>query len=350
MARSLLRCLRLPTRLLAAFLLAAVGGCATPPDSKPDVPLPRLVWPEAPETTRIEYVRSFSSSKDLGLTKNFLRRVVDLIFGEAPERLVRPSAVLEVGKIVYVADPGARGVHRFDRGANEYRLIQAEGELPLLSPVGLARGEGDSVYVTDSALAGVYLIKAGAEFATRVPLDQAVAQPTGIAFDAQAKRLYVVDTKAHSIKVFSAQGAYLSSIGQRGEGDGEFNFPTMLWQDAKGRLLVTDSLNFRTQIFDAQGKFIKKFGRMGDSLGDAPRQKGVASDSFGHIYLVDALLNGVQIFDESGQLLLAVGGLGEERGKFWLPAGIFIGGDNTIYVADTYNRRVQVFRYVGGPT
>ncbi len=350
MARYFSRCLRLPIYLLAVLLLAAVGGCATPTEVKPDVPLPRLVWPQAPETTRIEFVRTFSSSRDLGLTKNFLRRVVDFIFGETPQGLLRPSAVLEIGKVMYVADPGARGVHRFDRASNEYKLIQAEGESPLLSPVGLARGEGDSVYVTDSALGSVFLIQPGAEFATPVVLGQALAQPTGIAFDAQARKLYVVDTKAHSIKVFSPQGAYLSTIGQRGEGDGEFNFPTMLWRDSQGRLLVTDSLNFRTQIFDAQGKFVKKFGRMGDSQGDAPRQKGVASDSFGHIYLVDALLNAVQIFNESGDLLLSIGGLGEAPGEFWLPAGIFMGGDDTIYVADTYNRRVQVFRYVGGPT
>ncbi len=350
MARSLLRCLRLPTCLLAALLLAGMLGCAAPPQAQPEASLPKLVWPQAPEHARIEFVRTISSASDLGLTKNFFQRAFEFVFGEANESMLRPSAVLEVGPVLYVADPGVRGVHRFDRRENKYQLIRLEGELPLLSPVGLARGEGDSVYVTDSALAGVFLIKPGAEFATAVPLGQALEQPTGIAFDARAGKLYVVDTKAQSIRIFSPQGALLASIGQRGEADGEFNFPTMLWQDAKGRLLVTDSLNFRTQIFDAQGKFIKKFGRMGDSLGDAPRQKGVASDSFGHLYLMDAHLNAMQIFTDDGALLLSIGGLGEGRGEFWLPAGIFIGGDDTIYVADTYNRRVQVFRYVGGPT
>ncbi len=351
MARFSPRCLRaLQPYLLAVSLLALVGGCAAPVEGKPQAQMPKLVWPAAPEPTRLEFVQSISSAKDLGLTKSFMRRAFEFVFGEAPEHLVRPTAVLEVGAVLYVADPGVRGVHRFDRRENKYQLIQAEGEAPLLSPVGLARGEGDGVYVTDSALARVFLIKPGAEFATPVSLGQAVEQPTGIAFDAQAKKLYVVDTKAQRIKVFSPQGDYLSSIGQRGEADGEFNFPTMLWLDAKGRLLVTDSLNFRTQILDTQGKFIRRFGRMGDSVGDAPRQKGVASDSFGHIYVVDALLNAVQIFTEGGELLLSIGALGEGRGEFWLPAGIFVGGDDTIYVADTYNRRVQVFRYVGGPT
>ncbi len=349
MARPLPRCLhRLPC-LLAAILLAVIAGCAAPVEVKPEAALPKLVWPQAPELARIEFVRTISSPKDLGFTKNFFRRAFEFVFGAAYENLVRPMAVLEVGPVLYVADPGAQGVHRFDRREGKYQLIHLENNQALLSPIGLARGENDSVFVTDSALGGVFVIKPGAEFAVPLALTEAVKQPTGIAFDGASGKLYVVDTLAHCIKVYSAQGAYLSTIGQRGEGNAEFNFPTMLWLN-NGRLLVTDSLNFRLQILDTQGKFISKFGRMGESAGDAPRQKGVATDSFGHIYLVDALLNGVQIFDDAGQWLLSLGGLGQAPGEFWLPMGIFIGTDDMIYVADAYNRRVQVFRYVGGPT
>jgi sugar lactone lactonase YvrE len=344
MAHYFLRYSRYFVPLLALALLA----CATPVEVEPVAASP-LVWPAPPDAPRIAFVRTISAPKDLGFTKGFFLRVVDFIFGETPERLIRPMAVLEVGQVLYVADPGAKGVHRFDRGDNKYKLIHLEGDLQLPSPIGLARGENDSVLVTDSALGGVFVIKPGAEFAVQMHLSEPLRQPTGIAFDAPARKLYVVDTLAHCIKVYAADGAYLTSIGRRGEADGEFNFPTMLWRD-HDHLLVTDSLNFRVQIFDSQGHFISKFGQMGDNQGEALRQKGVATDSFGHVYLVDALLNGVQIFDQGGQLLLSIGGMGEARGEFWLPTGIFIGADDSIYVADTYNRRVQVFRYVGGPT
>lgn len=258
-------------------------------------------------------------------------------------------AVIEVDQVLYVADPGANGVHRFDRRENAYTLLHQEGNLALPSPVGLTRGDNGSVYVTDSALGAVFVLKPGAEFATKLALGSPVAQPTGIAYDPVARKLYVVDTTAHCIKVYAPDGSYLSTIGRRGTGDGEFNFPTMLWLD-KQRLLVTDSLNFRAQVINTQGQFIAKFGRMGDNAGDALRQKGLATDSFGHIYMVDALMHGVQIFNEAGELLLSLGSQGEAPGEFWLPSGIFIGADNMIYVADSYNRRVQVFRYIGGPT
>lgn len=340
---------RIFPRNAVVALLLVLAACAAPVEIKSDAAA-TLVWPSAPAAARVMFVQTFSRPGDLGIAKGFLQRLAELIFGETQAQLIRPMAVVEVDNVIYVADPGAKGVHRFDRRAGRYDLIRAVEGAQLPSPVGLARGENGEVYVTDSALGGVFLIKPGAEFAVRLALTKSVGQPTGIAFDAAARRLYVVDTTGHCVNVYSPDGSFLSTIGRRGAGDGEFNFPTLLWRGASGRILVTDSLNFRTQIFDLTGGFIGKFGRAGDGSGDTPRQKGVATDRHGHVYLVDSLLHVVQIFDESGKFLLAIGGLGQGPGEFRLPTGIFIGDDDKIYVADSYNQRVQVFRYVGDPT
>jgi DNA-binding beta-propeller fold protein YncE len=260
-------------------------------------------------------------------------------------------AVVSSGGIVYVADPGARGVHRFDSAAGDYTLITAADDAPLPSPVGLARGASGEIYVADSKLAQVFVIRPGAKTAVPLRLDVKLTQPTGIAFDAASGRLHVVDTAEHRVHIFERDGSLAGSIGRRGAGDGEFNYPTYIWRTAQGRLYVTDSLNFRVQAFDARGQFVGKFGRQGDGTGDAARQKGVATDRYGHVYVVDALFHGMQIFDATGRLLLPVGERGHERGEFWLPTGIFIDqDDDTIYVADAYNQRVQVLRYIGGPT
>ncbi len=330
------------------LVLLALCACAAPPALAPE-PATTLVWPSAPAPAKIAFVRAFSRPEDLGIGKGFWQRLVDFVFGQTEARLIRPTAVLEADGVVYVADPGAKGVHRFDRAAGSYALIRGEGGLDLPSPVGLAWGGDGSAYVTDSALAAVFVIKPGAEAAIPVPLAQGLAQPTGIAVDPAMHRLYVVDTARHRVNVYASDGSLHSSFGRRGSGDGEFNFPTLIWREATGRILLTDSLNFRTQILDAQGRFLGGFGRAGDGAGDSPRQKGVASDRHGHVYAVDSLLQALQVFDASGQLLLSIGGLGHAPGDFWLPTGIFVGADDMIYVADSYNQRVQVFRYVGGP-
>jgi DNA-binding beta-propeller fold protein YncE len=275
--------------------------------------------------------------------------VTEFVFGERDVQMVRPTAVVASDGLLYVADAGALGVHRFDTKNGGYRLLRAEGDVAMPSPVGLAVGPGGEVYVTDSALARVFVIRPGADQA--IPLGIAgLRQPTGIAYDRTQGRLYVTDTAAHAIVAFDAKGSEVSRIGVRGAGDGQFNYPTLIWCDAAGRLFVTDSLNFRVQVFDPTGRFVSKWGRHGDGTGDAARQKGVATDRHGHVYVVDALFHAFQIFDASGEFLLSVGAMGRDRGEFWLPMGIFVGDDDVIYVADAYNRRVQMFRYLGGKT
>jgi DNA-binding beta-propeller fold protein YncE len=335
--------------MLAAWVLA-LSSCASPPVvPEQQVPATGLAWPSPPAPAQVVYVRAISSPADLGLTKNFFVRLFEFVFGEEQQRLIRPMAVVDVAGVLYVADPGAKGVHRFDRPAGKYRLLHEKGDAGLPSPVGMTVGQNGDVYVTDSVLGAVFVLQPGADFATRLPLTGTLKQPTGIAFDVVGKQLFVSDTYEHVVKVYSLDGALLKTMGRRGDGDGEFNFPTMLWCSDLGQLLVTDSLNFRTQTFDLTGKFIRKFGQLGDGSGDAPRQKGVSKDRYGHIYVVDSLLHAVQIFDTSGRFLLSFGGLGQAPGEFWLPTGVFVAADDMIYVTDSYNRRVQVFKYVGAP-
>jgi DNA-binding beta-propeller fold protein YncE len=325
--------------LLRASLLSAA-----------DVGVRPVVWPPAPEPPRLAFVRSFSGAADLGIARGLLDRVRDLIFGEAETRLVRPMAVVASRGVIYVADPGVRGVHRFDTVRGSYGVVRAADGSPLPSPVGLALGAAGEVYVTDSARAEVLVIAPEGRSALPLKLGVRPAQPTGIAYDSRRRQLIVADTAAHRLLVFAADGTHLSTIGRRGTAGGEFNFPTHLWVESDGGLLVSDSLNFRVQSFDAEGRFVASFGRQGDGIGDAPRQKGIASDRHGHIYVADAVLDALQIFDRSGRLLLALGGRGSETGEFRLPAGVFIesGDAELIYVADSANRRIQVLRYVGG--
>jgi len=309
-----------------------------------------LTWPEqVDEKARVEFVRAVSRPEDFDIRKGFFQRFGEFLFGEVDAKLVRPMAVVAVNDAVFVADPGSKGVHRFDLKGGRYDLITAEREAPLPSPVGLAVGADGEVYVADSALSRVLVIRPGAREA--VPLDlPMLRQPTGLAFDRKTGRLFVSETAEHRIRVFGRGGTEVATFGTRGTEEGEFNFPTYLWLDKRGRLFVTDSLNYRVQVFGEDGKFEREFGRAGDAAGDFLRQKGVATDSFGHVYVVDGLFGALLIYDEGGRLLLSIGNLGQARGEFWLPAGIFIGDDDRIYVADAYNGRIQIFRYIGGPT
>lgn len=334
---------------MSTLLSSCAPLSADKPQSSPAPASNVLMWPPAPEAPRIAWVRGFARPEDLGIKRTFLQRLQDLFFGAYEVRLVRPMAVVVMEQVIYVADPGAKGVHRFDTVSGDYRLLQAADGSPLPSSVGLARC-GNDVLVSDSSRAQIFSIAAADAGAHLVSVDTTLLQPTGIACDETRSRVYVSDTAAHQVKIFRRDAGKLvleKTLGQRGVGAGEFNFPTYLWWSREGRLYVSDALNFRVQMFDEEMHLVGQFGRLGDGSGDAARQKGVATDSQGHVYVVDALFHAFQIFNVKGDFLLSVGARGGDSGEFWLPTGIFIDRDDLIYVADSYNSRIQVFRYLG---
>lgn len=336
-----------PLRATAVALAVVLAGCASAP-SRLAEPSATLVWPPPPEPARLAFVQALERPEDLEISKSVWRRVFEFVFGETDERLIRPMAVVASAELLYVADPGAHGVHRFNLAKREYDILRRDDDEGLPSPVGLAAGSAGEVFVADSALAELFVADAGARIVRPFPLGEKPLQPTGLAFDPKAQELFVADTAAHEIKIYGRDGQLRRRLGKRGDGDGQFNFPTLLWREPGGRLFVTDSLNFRIQMFDADGSYLGRFGRPGNATGTLARPKGVATDRHGHVYVIDSLFHAMQIFDTGGRLLLNVGQQGQKTGDFWLPAGIFAGPQDTIYVADSYNRRVQVFRYVGG--
>jgi hypothetical protein len=338
---------RLVLCLVIAGIVVACAGTVPRPATTDAAP--SLTWPAPPAAERIRFVQAFSRPEEIGIKPGIFSRLVALVAGAEEHRLVRPMCVATAPDgTLFVGDPGARGVHRFRLSANRYDLLLAEGGQPLPSPVGLAVDASGTVYVVDSELRRLYTATAAAKALKPLTLAVELDQPTAVAIDMARNRISVVDTKAHAVKVFGLDGRLLFTVGRRGAGDGEFNYPVSVWFGADGGFLVADSLNFRIQRFDAEGRFLSRFGSLGDAEGDFSRPKGVALDSHGHIYVVEGLFGVVQIFSASGEYLLSFGGLGESAGSFWLPTGIFVDGGDAIYVADSRNGRVQVFRYTGG--
>jgi sugar lactone lactonase YvrE len=330
------------------MLLVALSGCAAGNVVDPFSTGGR-VWPESPNIARVEFVHEFSRLADFGVQPSFLDRLVQAAAGKASDRMIRPMAVAMTAdnKTIYVADPDARCVHRYDLVKGRYKCLTSRGDSALASPVGLALTEEGHLFVTDSESGRILHFSVGQKWLEAVNVQVDLKQPTGIAWDSESQQLLVIDTGQQKLMTFSPDGRLISEIGERGSLAGQFNYPTYLWLDRSGGLVISDSLNFRVQTFDKDRDFLGAFGLAGDHAGDFARPKGIATDSQGHIYVVDALFHAIQIFNTGGELLLTIGGLGQEQGQFWIPNGVFITKSDLILVADTYNKRIQVFRYIG---
>ena len=325
-----------------ALPLLWLTACATTslePIAEPDQ-AQRIVWPAAPEQARIKFVTMFSTAEDLGIHASFSQKMKKLLAGNDDRRMTRPYAIAVNSERVAVADPGSAMVHIFDKKRKTYRQLLKVGKYDFLTPISVAFGS-NRLFIADSELKKVLILDQRNNLILTLENFQ---RPTGLAFDPVHKKLYVADTLAHEISVFSHDGEPLYKIGKRGYQNGQFNFPSHL-TFADDRLFVNDTMNFRIQIFSSDGQHLSTIGEHGSGPGYLVHPKGVAVDSEGHVYIADAVADHVQIFDQKGRFLLKFGQSGDDPGAFSIPNGLAV-WDNKIYVADSYNHRVQVFQYL----
>lgn len=350
---------------------------------------PPLVWPSPPDTPRVRYVGELRGEESLGVEPDFWASLGAIVEGPpARQRLVTPAAVAARWPRVVVADPAAPGgpaVYLLDLQRRTMSAIRSADATPLIAPVDVSVADAGFA-VVDARRAELLLFDWNGGFRRSIGSGE-LGRPAAVWWNAPAAELWVLDAAAHACLAFDEAGRLLRRVGQRGDGDCEFNFPAGMTgttsahfaeiglaggrngasrkpdappmrapavqpdaaRDSPGAmtsLLVADSMNFRVQIVAPGSTCSRAFGRKGDAAGDFSLPRDVAVDSDGHIYVLDSQFENVQVFDAAGRLLLAFGRPGRGAGEFSLPSGIFIDDADRIWIADTYNRRIQVFQYL----
>ena len=211
-----------------------------------------------------------------------------------------------------------------------------------------------NVYVAEQAARRIRVLSPEGE-TLRMLESPSLVRPIDIALDEARGRLYVADgarqhSPEHFVRVLDLEGNDLFRIGLgRGNEPGELLFPTYLAVAPDGRLFVSDTMNARISVFDPDGAFVRTIGARGDGWGLFDKPKGVAFDSFGNLYVVDSSWSIVQIFGPQDDALLYFGGRGSHAGLLRNPTAIAIArasGENRIFVADYLNRRLSIYRLV----
>ncbi|XP_061384046.1 tripartite motif-containing protein 3-like [Danaus plexippus] len=182
--------------------------------------------------------------------------------------------------------------------------------------------------------------------------------PEGIATDNISNQIYVVDTGNDRVQVLDTEGKFVDQYGvatraqtsntanvwtQQETLCTEFNAPTAV-AVTKDRVIVLDSGNRRVKIYNKQDKNkITEFGSLGHRKGQFRQPEVLTVDPLGFILVGDSGNCRVQIFKPNGQLVRVFGGLGADPGKFGWISGIYVTKQLDIIVSDTKNHNVNFF-------
>jgi len=71
---------------------------------------------------------------------------------------------------------------------------------------------------------------------------------------ADDERIYVADSQVPMVRVYDHDGAFITNIGRRGEGPGEYSYPGPITAAADGRVFVLDARHARVNVYAPDGE------------------------------------------------------------------------------------------------
>ncbi len=283
-----------------------------------------IVYPSPPDTTRIQYLTSISTSRDVEGDKSTFGKFVT--GEEVPKPIIKPYGVTMHNDKIYLCDLDLEGLEIMDMkvGSFEYFVPKGLGKLKL--PINCYVDSLGYLYVADVKRQQVVIYDENLEYVNGIGLKEN-NKPTDV-FVTHDK-IWVANVSNGTIDVYQKDSTYqfLYSIPEDNQGEGKLYQPTNLFVTAD-KVYVSDFGEFNIKIYDHQGKHLNTIGRYGKNLGQFVRPKGIAVDRENKLYVVDAAFENVQIFNEEGDLLMFFGGSYQGPGDMWLPAKVSISYDH----------------------
>ncbi|MBI4817253.1 MAG: hypothetical protein HY791_13405 [Deltaproteobacteria bacterium] len=298
---------------------------------------PGPTWPAA-EAARFRWAGSLPSPD--ATERSLASRIFAWILGTEGDpalRLERPFGVAAGGGSVWVSEPDARRVTRFELPDGDAQAV----ECGWVRPMGLA-WSGDSLLVADAG-AGV-VVRVGPHGCQPLGAGSLVA-PVGVA--ATSSVTFVADAGQRRVLAFDLLGRLRLDFAA--EARGVFGAVA----SGPGGLYAIDLLTFEILRLDATGaprqRLEEPSVRRGDPSANRPlgRPKGVAVDGAGAVFVTDAEAAEVLVFGPDGRFELTFSGPGVGPGKLAVPAGIAV-ADGFVFVVDTFRGQLELFEILQG--
>lgn len=221
--------------------------------------------------------------------------------GDATGELGRPMGLTIHGDEVFVPEYFNDRVQVFGVDGTPKRIIGSSGSGPgeFNSPGGVAVGGDGSLYVADfynhrvqELTPGGTLVRQWGTTGRPGRGKGEMRYPTGVALT-PAGGLIVADAYNNRIQQFAPDGSFVRKwggplgVGIPGPFNGWFHEAIGVGALPDGRIAVADFFNNRVQIFSADGKFLTSFGERGSGRGQFHNPIAVAAGPDGSLFVAD---------------------------------------------------------------
>ncbi len=304
-----------------------------------------VIFPAPPDTTRIQYLTSFSNSLDITGKRTALQKTV--IGEDLGMPIGKPYGIASSPGKIYICDATIRGLEIIEPAKKKFTQFIPTGKGQLKLPINCFADTDGKIYVTDGDRKEVVIFDAKLNFVAAIGKTDTADNFRPLDICVSDKKIWVTNPKANKVFVYEKDGYKLikSFPDEKSEEVKLFNPINICYSN--GKVYVTDFGDFKIKIFSENGNYLGSIGQYGKSIGQFVRPKGIAVDRENNLYVVDAGFENVQIFNNTGQLLMFFGGPYKGPGDMWLPAKVHIDYDNMNYykkwVFPEYELRYLIF-------
>ncbi len=246
---------------------------------------------------------------------------------------------------IYIADTDNNEIALFSSAGEPIGILKTSQ--PLSSPLAIAKDEEGKIYISQREKKYLEIFNAKGKFLYSIPSlknfpkeDQFA--PGRFVFGPKGS-IFIINRKTMEIWSFSQKGDFLFSFGEKGKGEGEFQFITDIYL-RDNQLYVTDAQGIPLQVFSLEGKYLFSFGKHGKEDKDFSFPRAVAIDRDHQIWILDAFRHKVNVYNRKGNFLFQHGIYGTEEGKFCFPVDLDFDIDGNLYILEKGSNRFQVFK------